>query len=287
MTRFSAARLLVVLLLASSTLSASGAVGAEKPRYTLLNPTPTAEMREFSPDRPDRTEGPYTVDPGHIQIEADLVAYTHDKVIATDTTTQDSLSFAFVNFKFGLLSELDFELIQEIFHRALTDVNGEKLTATGMGDTTLRLKFNFLGNDGAPIAMGLIPFVKFPTNSGGVGNKTVEGGLILPVSLSMPHELNLGFMMELNQALNTADSQLHTEFISSASLSREIGLGFEGYVEFFSKTSNEPGSAWTATADVGLIYSIAKDLKVDIGMNAGVTDAADDMNLFVGVAKRF
>ena len=52
---------------------------AEKSQYHLLNPTPRDRMRPMSPDRPDRTEGPYTVDAGHFKLEMDLLQYMRDR----------------------------------------------------------------------------------------------------------------------------------------------------------------------------------------------------------------
>jgi hypothetical protein len=44
-----------------------------------VHPTPPDLMRELNTDRPDKTEGPYTVDAGHVQIEMDLASYTYDR----------------------------------------------------------------------------------------------------------------------------------------------------------------------------------------------------------------
>jgi hypothetical protein len=44
-----------------------------------------------------------------------------------------------------------------------------------------------------------------------------------------------------------------------------------------------PGSA----VDVGLLLGLTDHLQLDAGVNVGVTDAADDVNPFVGLAWRF
>ena len=56
---------------------ASSGPAADKSAYTLWHPTPRALLRELTTDRPDKTESPYTVDAGHVQIEADLVNYSY------------------------------------------------------------------------------------------------------------------------------------------------------------------------------------------------------------------
>src|SRR5690242_2970613 len=45
-----------------------------------LGPAPAAaELRQLQPDRPDKTEGPYTLDPGHVQLEMDLVSWHREQ----------------------------------------------------------------------------------------------------------------------------------------------------------------------------------------------------------------
>ena len=52
---------------------------SRKSAYRLFHPTPTADQREMSTDRPDQTESAYTVDAGHFQLEMDLVTATFDR----------------------------------------------------------------------------------------------------------------------------------------------------------------------------------------------------------------
>src|SRR5690349_17686629 len=51
----------------------------DRSRYNLFNPTPPAQMRDFAPDRPNVTNGPYTVDPGHVMLEVGMLEYTRDR----------------------------------------------------------------------------------------------------------------------------------------------------------------------------------------------------------------
>ena len=50
----------------------------DKSGYNLFNPTPDKYMREMSPDRPDKTDSPFTVDAGHFQLEMDFANFTYD-----------------------------------------------------------------------------------------------------------------------------------------------------------------------------------------------------------------
>src|SRR3712207_4619233 len=79
-----------------------------KSGYHLFNPTPRALMREMSTDRPDKTESAYTVDAGHFQVEADVVAYGRDwRTAEAGEPDAETWSFATTNLKLGLLNNLD------------------------------------------------------------------------------------------------------------------------------------------------------------------------------------
>jgi hypothetical protein len=64
--------------------------GADKSSYTLFSPTPRDQMRELSADRPDATESAYTVDAGHVQIEATLFGFGKDTPSARRTSKSAS-----------------------------------------------------------------------------------------------------------------------------------------------------------------------------------------------------
>ncbi|MDX2057383.1 MAG: hypothetical protein SFV24_06245, partial [Gemmatimonadales bacterium] len=51
---------------AETAVPAPAPAPAAKPRFTLFNPTPWAQARELSTDRPDMTESPYTVPAGRV-----------------------------------------------------------------------------------------------------------------------------------------------------------------------------------------------------------------------------
>jgi hypothetical protein len=61
----------------------------DKSSYNLFNPVPENLMRDLSPDRPDVTESPYTVDAGHYQLEMDFANFTYDKTAGTTPKAWD------------------------------------------------------------------------------------------------------------------------------------------------------------------------------------------------------
>jgi hypothetical protein len=258
----------------------------DKSRYSLFAPTPRAHMREMSTDRPDKTESPYTVDAGHFQTEMDLVTYARDRY-TTDGTDSDSLSVAVANLKVGLTNWADAQLVIESYSWVrVEDRSGAVARHRGFGDLTFRLKANLWSNDEGATAFAVMPFVKLPTNEDALGNDAVEGGLILPLSAELPYGWGLGTMMEFDFNEDEDGDGHHPEFVDTVTLGHDIVGDLGGYVEFFSLASAERDSHWQATVDVGLTYALSEDVRLDGGVNVGVTRAAEDVNPFLGLSFR-
>jgi hypothetical protein len=280
-----------------TALASASALGAladasapDKAGQSLLNPTPAAFLRELSTDRPDKTESPYTVDAGHFQLEMDLATCTwnRDTRHGADTRTT-AWAVAPLNLKAGLLPDVDLQLVIETWNHVRTEdrIAGTVLRQSGFGDLTVRVKKNFWGNEGGPTALGLMPFVKLPTNEDQLGNHAVEGGLILPLAVELPAGWGLGLMTEADFRRDEAGSGHHAAFIHSATFSQDLVGRLGGYAEFFSEVSTETGADWIGTVDLGLTYGLTDNLQLDLGVNIGVTDSAEDLSPFVGLSCRF
>ena len=103
----------IVLAMAGVTQCIGVATGTasaqDKSQYTLFNPTPKDKMRDFSTDRPTKSNVPYTVDAGHFQYEGDIFIYTYDN---TSTPDINITSWVLGNptFKAGLTNWMDLEV---------------------------------------------------------------------------------------------------------------------------------------------------------------------------------
>jgi hypothetical protein len=257
---------------------------ADKSSYWLFHATPESEMRELSTDRPDKTESPYTVDAGHFQIEADLMIISSDKT-ATETRTTTT-SFFVPNLKVGLTNAIDLQaIVSPSVSQRIESPNGTSRTY-GQGDTLIRVKFNIFGNDGGDAALGVMPFVQLPSHTNDLGSKRIEGGVIFPVAISLPANWDLGTMAQFNWAKNADDDHMHGEYIATLTVGHDIWGDIAGYLEFFSQHSDEKGADWVATFDTGLTYGATPNVQLDMGVNVGVTEAADDLNPFVGISAR-
>lgn len=277
----------VLLLVSAAAFAADPA--PDKSRYHLFNPTPTALMREMATDRPDKTESPITVDAGHFQIEMDLATFTHDKHNPDrDGKTVRTWNLAPINFKVGLLNNVDAQfIVQPHTYTRTSDPAADLTKKRGFNDFLVRVKWNLWGNDGGETAFGLMPYIKLPTNHDQLGNRSVEGGLIIPFAMELPAGWSLGAMPQFDIVRDTRSSGYHPEIVTTISFGRDIIGNLAGYAEFFQSLSLERGAPWVATVDFGLTYALTKNIQLDAGINIGITRAADDWNPFVGVSWRF
>lgn len=234
----------------------------DRSQYHLFNPIPRAQMREMVTDRPDKTEAAITVDPGHFQLETDLVTQVRDS-----GTTRTS--YMVNNLKAGLTDSFDLQWVFGPWNNA----DG----VTTAGEHTLRLKWNWIGNNGGDFAGALMPFVNLNTG---------EGGLIIPFSHNLPSDFSLGWMIQPSWVKSDATQKFYLEWITSITVGHDIWGNLAGYLELFSSSSNSPDAQWISTFDAGLTYGICPDVQLDVGANIGLTEAADDWNPFVGLSAR-
>jgi hypothetical protein len=245
-------------------------------------PARPSDRRELSTDRPDKTESPYTVDAGRFQIEMDVATYTRDRSAGVRTET---VSVAPINFKLGLDRATDLQVIVEPYlRRTTTDRRlGTRETTDGFGDVTVRVKRNLWGDDGGQTAFALMPFVKLPTNAGDLGNGKVEFGVIAPLAIALSERIGLGLMTELDVVEDYDARGYRASFINSATLGFALTDRLGMYTELFT----ERGEDWVVTGDAGVTYALSDYTQIDAGANLGVTRAADDLAVFVGVSRRF
>ena len=94
-------------------------------------------------------------------------------------------------------------------------------------------------------------------------------------------------MTEFDVLKNESSSGYHVDFVNSITVSHDIIGPLGGYIEFFSVVSTQTDSSWQGFFDFGLTYSFTEDLRLDAGLNIGVTESAPDWGPFLGLAFRF
>jgi hypothetical protein len=246
-------------------------------------------MRPLAPERPDKTDCPFTLDAGHFAIEMDFANLTYnDPNSERGNARYTAFEITPMNLRVGLLNSLDFQLAFTTYHWEKTkDLgSGRVERKEGFDGITPRFKVNFLGNDGGFFALAAIPFVKLPLYLDHIGNSSVEGGLGIPYAFDVPG-WDVGLQATFRANRNEANAGYHAEFDNSISIGHSLIGNLSIAAEFFSTVSTERGAGWVGTVDTWLLYQINKNVLLDAGINIGVTPAADDWHPWLGITWRF
>ena len=274
---------------AALMVAIAGAANAQdKSQYTLFNPTPKDQMRDFNTDRPTKSNVPYTVDAGHFQYEGDIFIYTYD-----NTSTPDTNITAWIlgnpTFKAGLTNWMDLEVNFSAFNNIMSQMRSDGTTTafSGFGDVVTRAKVNLWGNDGGSTAFALIPFAKWPTAPLGVGNRYVEGGVAAPLAVSLPAGFTAIVMGEMDILKNPNDNNYHVNFPALININRQIVPGLTGYAEIYANWSTSRDVRDIYTLDFALAWSPLPNFQLDVGINVGLVPAAAPYQIYMGIAQRF
>jgi hypothetical protein len=264
---------------------------ADKSRYTLFNPTPNDQMRDFNTDRPTKSNVPYTVPAGHFQYEGDLFIYGYDNTSTPDTNIS-LWTVGNPTFKLGLLNNLDVEVNFSFYNsiRATTVSTGVSAVAQGVGDTITRFKWNFFGNDGGGPAFAVIPYAKWPTAPmfpQGIGNGYIEGGLIAPLAIPLPAGFTTILMAEMDIVKNTFNDFYRVNIPTLINISRPIIENVTAYAEIYANWSTDPRASSIYTADFAIAWQPRPNFQLDAGINIGLNAAAIPYQVYVGIAQRF
>jgi len=266
---------------------------AAKDAFTLTNPTPREFMRELSADRPDTTESAITVDAGHVQIELSFIDYSRER---ENGDRADARAFFDTNIKLGLTNHIDLQFVfaAHVIERFRPE-GGTTETREGFPDVTLRLKVNLWGNDdGDPrtpqglegTALAIMPFITIPTGSE-ISSDHVEGGIIIPFSIPLGDAVGLGLMAEIDFVYDDSDDHYDVEFVHTAVIGFDVVGPVGAYLEYVGVVSSDGDASYVAFASAGVTLALSEDILLDIGIRAGLSDAAEDFGFFTGMTLRF
>ncbi len=245
------------------------------------SPAKGEPRREMTTDRPDATESPFTIEPGHVQLEMDVFSYARDRVSGDLTEEWEAAPF---NVRVGLTPNFEAGIFVAPFRRVTErPAGGPRSHLSGAGDTTLRAKLNLGGNDGGNFAWGLMADLKLPTARRGLGNRKFEGALTLPVAFELGGGWG-GAAMTAVELTYTDAARYRPTWINTVTVGRDLTEKIGGFLELTSAAGDGPH---VATFNCGLTRSLSANAQLDCGVNVGLSRSAPDVLWFAGLARRF
>ena len=241
-------------------------------------------MEPICPDRPAKGTGTCTVPAGHVQVETGLIDWTHDK---TGGVASDYSVIGATLIKYGISGRADIELGFVPFETLRVEAGGTSERVSGIGDMVARTKVR-LTNDNAPVQVAIDPFVKIPTAKHELGNRKVEGGITIPLSMALGGPFSLASAPEIDWRSDADGHGYHPAMVQLIDLGIAIGPHLSFTAELWGQWDWNPGTTVKQfSADGAVAYLLGDNVQLDAGANLGLNRQTPDLELYSGVSMRF
>jgi hypothetical protein len=244
-------------------------------------------LRDFCPDRPGLGTPPCTVDSGHVAVELGLADWTLDRSPESRTDTIEAGQWLV---RAGLTDSLEAQLGWTAFGhvRERDRVTGSVARASGIGDVTVALRQNLANPDGSGFSAAVMPYATLPTGNEAIGAGEWTAGLLLPLSYDLGGGVQLGVTAQVEAAADSDRDGRHLAYGGVAGLALPLSDALGVTVEIAAGRDNDPSghaTEWLAGFSAG--WMAAEGLQLDAGVNVGLDSTAPDLQLYLGVARRF
>jgi len=244
----------------------------------------SAQTRELCADRPGLGTPACTVEPGRSVFELGLVDWTLDRQPSVRT---DTIVAGDILLRVGLTPQLEAQVGWTAYGhvRSRDRPAGPVTTGSGTGDVRLSVRRSLSGPNG-PVAIQ--PFVTLPTGGAAIGAGDWGAGVLLPFGFNLGKAVELDFTPEVDAAVDQDGSGRHLAFGGVVGLSTALTGRLGLTAELAARRDQDPfGTGTTALASLSLAYRPGADIQLDVGSVAGLNRASPDVELYVGVARRF
>ncbi len=254
----------------------------------LIAATPAlAADRDYCPTRPGLGTTPCTIAPGRLSIETALADWTLDD--RPDQRT-DTVLIGDTVVRLGLTDSIEAQLGWTPYgHVRTRDKASGAVDSTGrVGDATVGMKANLLHPDGQGLSIAVQPFATLPVGRLPVGAGDWGAGVVVPVTYDLSETLNLASTSEADAAVNEDGNGRHFAYSETVGLGIKLDKTLTGTIEAKILRDEDPaGKTTQALASASLAWLVKDDLQLDIGSVAGLDHDAPDVELYMGVSRRF
>ena len=240
---------------------------------------PTAsKLRTLSPDRPDVTESPISVDKGHIQLEASFLEW------ARDGGDDDTYRLPALNIKYGLTDSSDIQLVLNALDRI---TSGSRTSSEYGNESGVRYKHNFFGNDDGDMALGILVGVLNPSWQGRAKQYRPEQFISLVGAYALTESISLAAMSQVTNFYQDSERHYERAMLQTVSLGTPLFGNFDGYIELAAEKQLDYGEKWAGVYSTGMLYNVEENFQLDIGSQFALSDNANDSLIFTGFTIRW
>ena len=271
-------RSIVALLPLLLAIAAKAQIVPDGPSALAVGPSPICT------DRPTKTNFACTVPAGTVQVESDLFNWSRATI---DNTRIDVLLYTNPTVKYGVGAATDIELSWVPDERIRIRTGGLIAAQSGVGDIYLRLKQELTGSSDA-VQISLLPYIKAPTAPHGIGNRAWEGGLIIPVNVTLPEGFTLTVDPEADVVTDGNGGGHHGQVVGLVNLGKQLTPSTTLYGELWTSRNYDPaGRIDQVSADFAVARLIGKNVQADFGGNFGLDRDTPSVQFYAGISFRF
>lgn len=254
---------------------------------SLSSMAAAAEQRDYCPDRPGLGTPSCTIDPGHVSVELGLADWSLDRSAAERV---DTLIAGDLLLRYGIADHAEIQLGWTSFGR---EIDRDRLTGTrsrqsAVGDVTLALRRNIANPDGSGLSVALMPFATLPVGRQPIGAGDWGAGFRVPVSYEIDDRFSIELVPEADAAVDSDGKGRHLAYGGVAGLEAKMGKVLTATAEYQLMRDRDPsGHESQQLAGLSLAWQPRDNLQFDVGANGGLNHHAPDVELYVGVSRRF
>ena len=249
----------------------------------LASAAGAAELGPICTDRPGKSSSTCTVPKGSWQVESSIADWSLTKAAGTRST---SLAIGSTALKYGVSDSMHVEVAASPYVRNRERSDGERTTASGFGDVTLKVKQRLTEEDAA-FSAALVPFVKLPTAPRRIGNGKLEAGLVVPLSWSLGETFSLSSSPELDWIADGDGDGYHLAGAGTLSLGIAATDRLSLAAELWSGWDWDEDTTRQSSLGANAAYQISSDLQIDGQVDFGLTRDSADVEISGGVSVRF
>jgi len=245
-----------------------------------------ARERDFCADRPGKGSPPCVLDKGRVQVEVSAADATFDR---NGGISVRDVAYGGLELRLGLTPKVEGQAAWTLYERVRTEERGLASTSSGAGDLGLALRWSLRNPKGDGLSVAVQPFVVAPVGAKGIGDDAWQGGVIVPVSIPLNDDWSLSLSPEIDARPDASGSGRHAGYALAGGVGRAVGsvsLGAELWIDVDDDPS---GRATQASFDLTAAWTpqALRDVQLDASAYVGLNRKTPDLELVVGLARRF
>jgi hypothetical protein len=254
----------------------------------IASATPAlAQDRDYCPNRPGLGTPACTIAPGHVSVETALGDWTRDD---DPDQRSDTVLLGDTLVRIGVSDAIELQAGFTPFGHVRTRdrSSGDVDSANRVGDALLGAKVNLRNPDGSGLSVAVQPFVTVPVGRQPVGAGDWGAGMLVPVTYDLNDALNVELTSEVDAAVDEDGHGRHLSYSETAGLAWALTKALSATAELQLSRDDDPSGGTTqALAGLSLACMVGKTMQFDAGANAGLNHNSPDLELYLGVSKRF